>query len=620
MTDTLADLFVAQAARTPHNIALAWDGADGRMRYAELDRRSDGVAGHLHARGIGVGDCVAIRAQRHPDAFVATLGVMKAGAACVPLDPSWPTERLAGMLDDCRAAALLTQRSLPTLATIVPTAFIDEVDGDAAPPIVRAAGPDDLAYVIYTSGSTGRPKGVAMVHRAIVALVAWQNGLSPLALPAGGSGVLTAAFSSFSFDVSFQEMFTTWGSGGTLVIIPETVKRDPRAMIRLLQRHGVHRLYLPYVALRQLAEAADHPDGLPHSLTDVVTAGEQLKVTPRLADLFRRLPACRLHNHYGPSETHVITAWTLPDRMDEWPALPPIGHAVNGTRLYLLDTSLREVAPGEVGELYAGGACLARGYLHRPDLTAERFVHAPGNGERVYRTGDLARRLPDGAYEFLGRADDQVKIRGYRVEPAEVETLLSAHPAVLDCAVLARDDVAAERVLVAYVLAADRGTTATTLREHLARRAADYMIPSAFVFVDAFPQTATGKVDRRALPSPSLKTARLNPMVTARTELERTVVRIWEEVLGTSPIGVTHRYADLGGSSVLFVRIVGRLEDVLGREIALGEAFQHDTPEALAAWLSDQTAGDGACASDPLLAAALRRGGQQRKTFRESET
>lgn len=400
-------LFDEQVARTPEIPAIEFNGSC--VTYAELKIQTDILAGALRRLGIGPDDRVPICLERGFDMMVAVLGVLKAGGAYVPLDPAYPTDRLEFMLTDARAKVVLTQSSLarripPTEAKML---LLDSWSGEGMHPVtlVNDGEPtdDSLAYVIYTSGSTGKPKGVAMVHRALTNLILWHRRALPLK-----PGDRTLQFTSLSFDVSFQEIFTTWAEGGTLVLMKEELRRDPRALWNYLIEQNVSRLYLPFVALQQLAEAAEGSAMVPGELREVITAGEQLQCTAKLQSLFKRLRGARLHNHYGPSETHVVTSFTLPPDVAMWPPLPPIGKAIDRTTPRILGENRELVRRGEPGELYMGGECLARGYLDRPDLTNERFVPDPfsvESGARLYRTGDLCRELEDGNIEYLGRID-----------------------------------------------------------------------------------------------------------------------------------------------------------------------------------------------------------------------
>ncbi len=439
-------------------------------------------------------------------------------------------------------------------------------------------GPDHLSYVIYTSGSTGRPKGVALPHRTLANLIAWQIGAS--AAPAGR----TLQFASPSFDVSVQEVFATWAAGATLVLVPEEVRSDAEALLLCLREARVERLFLPFVALQQLAEAAVGEDkGL--SLREVVTAGEQLQITSEVRALFSRLPGCVLRNQYGPSETHVVTEASLwPGAVEEWPALPPIGRPIVATAVHLLDPRGAPVPVGVPGEVHLGGAGLARGYLGRPELTAERFVpDLWGRGARLYRTGDLARRSSDGEIEFLGRIDHQVKIRGFRVELGEIEAALATHPAVREAVVVARGQGAAKRLVACVLPAEGVQELREPLRAHLRERLPDYMVPAAFVSVERFPLTPSGKVDRRHLalsgPEPQETTG---ADAAPRTPVEEVLAGIFAEVLGLSFVGARDGFFDLGGHSLLATRVISRVRTAFGVELPLRALFESPTVEGLA--------------------------------------
>ncbi len=526
---------------------MDWQGRD-RLTYADLAGRAGRLARRLRELGVGPDVAVAVCLRRSPAMAVAVLAALEAGGPYVPVDPSYPRERLEMMMAIARPRVLLTETglrdALPAGDFDVICLDVDDLDAGAELAAAREGrvSPDNLAYVIFTSGSTGVPKGVAMPHRPLVNLVAWQLRNSTL-----GPGARTLQFASLSFDVSCQELFSTWAAGGTLVLISEELRLDAFALLAALRKAAVERLFAPFVALQQLAEVAAERDAWPESLREIVTAGEQLQITSAVAGLFARLPGCRLFNQYGPSETHVATAYALTGPARSWPALPSIGGPVANTRILVLDPELGPAPIGVPGELYIGGDCLARGYLSRPDLTAERFVPDPfADGERLYRTGDLARWSPEGNVEFLGRTDQQLKIRGFRVEPGEIESVLAAHPRVREAAVVARQDPGSPaRRLVAYVVALGEDVAAAELRSRVRERLPEYMVPSAFHFLEALPLTPSGKVDRRALPDLEA-VGEQSIAVTPRTPFEELIAGIWRGVLGIERIEAGETFFDAG--------------------------------------------------------------------------
>ncbi|RKH43262.1 polyketide synthase [Corallococcus sicarius] len=587
---TVVARFAEQAASTPEAEAVRFEGAG--LTYAALDRRSNQLAHHLRGLGVSTDVLVGVCLERSVEMVVAVLAVLKAGGAYLPLDPAYPAPRLAFMLEDARAPVLLTQAKLraglPPFAG--PVLCLDESPALFAPEApaspVDASSLEGLAYAIYTSGSTGTPKGVAMGHGPLGNLITWQLGQS-----VAGPGTRTLQFSPLSFDVSFQELFGTWCSGGTLVLVRDAVRLDAVLLLQLLADERVERLFLPFIALQNLAEIATSHKKVPPSLREVVTAGEQLQVTHHLRAFFAALPGCALHNHYGPSETHVVSSYVLRGAPEAWPALPPIGKAVDGCELLVLDEQKQPLPQGESGELYLAGVCLAKGYLHREALTAERFVPhplKPGTTARAYKTGDLARVLPDGNVEFLGRIDGQVKVRGYRIELGEIEVALGSHPAVKQVAVVAREDVPGDKRLVAYIV--PDGTlehAAGALRRHLQTRVPDYMVPSAFVVLAALPRTPSGKIDRRALPAPLPTRPELQQaFVAPRSPLEQTLADAWAQLLRIDRVGIHDSFFELGGNSLLALQCVARLRQAQGLELPIVQLFQSPTVAQLAAVLS----------------------------------
>jgi amino acid adenylation domain-containing protein len=602
----IQDLFAAQAERTPEATAVIF--GNERLTYRELNGRANRLAHHLQKLGVGAESVVGIMAERSVEMVVGVLGILKAGGAYVPLDPEYPRERLAFMLRDTGARVLLTQARLREQipgdcdARVI---YLDtdwqiiagEREGD--PPTRTTA--ENLAYVIYTSGSTGRPKAVMMPHRALVNLVAFQQQNTTVSRP-----LRTLQFASLSFDVSFQEMFTTWCAGATLVLVNEDERRDTPELLRLLSDAQVERLFLPFVALQQIAEtAAAAGEPAPLSLREIITAGEQLKITPHVERLFRTLDTCILDNHYGPSETHLATMWRLDGDARAWPPLPPIGKPISNAAVYVLDEHLQPVPVGVAGELYIGGAGLGRGYLRRPELTAERFVPHPFGdepGARLYRTGDLARYLGDGRLEYVGRRDQQVKIRGFRVELGEIEVVLKQHASVAQAAVAVSEDDEGRKRLVAYVVnAQDAPAPASALRGFLKQRLPEYMLPSVIIFLDALPLTSSGKVDRRQLPAPDLSDAQASDAYAApRTPVEGILTELWAEVLKLPRVGVDDNFFEAGGHSLLATQLMSRVRKVFRIELPLRRLFERPTPAELAESIEAETRAGTAPVAPPI--------------------
>ncbi|MEV0695178.1 amino acid adenylation domain-containing protein [Streptomyces sp. NPDC050388] len=606
----LPERFAAAVARAPHAVAV--ETPEGVLTYAELNARANRLARLLVDRGAGPESLVAVAMHRSAELVTACLAALQAGAGYLPVDPEYPADRIAYMLDDARPACVLTTRDLAEALPSGPAGLLLVVDDPATEARLASRPGDDLtdaertvpldpahpAYVIYTSGSTGRPKGVTMPVRALANLLDWHERTLP-----GGPGTRVAQFTAVSFDVSVQEILSALLAGKTLVVCPEDVRRDPERLADWLGERRIQELYAPNLVIDAVCEAAtaarlDLPD-----LTDLVQAGEALTPHGAMRAFCAARPGRRLHNHYGPAETHVVTAHRLPADPAEWgPSAPPIGRPVDNTAVRLLDPWLNPVPPGVPGELYIGGDALARGYLGRADRTAERFVADPHGpvGARMYRTGDLARLTRDGLLVYLGRADAQVKIRGFRIEPGEIEAALTAHASVAQAAVVVREDRPGDRRLVGYVVAAHQETSdPAQLREHLAGRLPAHMVPAALVTLEGLPLTPNGKLDRTALPVPAYAAGRESRP--PRTPAEHTVCLLFAEVLGVERVCVEDDFFELGGHSFLAARLMARLREEFGQELPVRTVFDSPTPEGVAAVLTGTADGSAGRSSEGLL-------------------
>ncbi|MFJ2444448.1 amino acid adenylation domain-containing protein, partial [Streptomyces sp. NPDC087658] len=587
---SLPDAFQAQVARTPE--ALAVVAGDVELSYTELNARANRVAHWLIAQGVGPEDVVALALPRSVELIGVILGVLKTGAAYVPVDTEYPADRVAFMLEDARPAYLLTTSALlerlsgsgvPCQAVDTPgwaTALADLPDGDPTDADRTCpTHPEHPAYVIYTSGSTGRPKAIVMPTQGLMNMLATHLAAAP-----GGPGVRTAHFAALSFDVSVEETLAALISGRTLAVPPDEARQDFRTLATWIDTYQVNEFCAPTSVIDALLEAA-HEDGRElASLRDVFQAGEAFTVGGLLREYGTHAPR-RLHNGYGPAETHIVSWHTLEPDSATWPARVPIGGPIPNIRLYVLDAGLQLVAPGVPGELYAAGVGVARGYLDRPGLSAERFVADPFGpaGSRMYRTGDLVRWNRDGELEYLGRADDQVKIRGFRVELGEIETVLARHDDLAQVAVIAREDAPGDKRLVAYAVPRDGMTIdPAELRTHVAERLPEFMVPSAVVLLDALPLTVNGKLDRRALPAPDYATTGGRAPRTAREEV---LCSLFAEVLGLASVGIDDSFFDLGGHSLLATRLVSRIRTVLSTELSIQALFETPTVAGLAAQL-----------------------------------
>ncbi|MBX7222934.1 MAG: amino acid adenylation domain-containing protein [Blastocatellia bacterium] len=619
----LHTLFEEQVTKNPGAVALSLAGRT--ITYQELNHEANQLAHYLQKLGVGPETLVGICVERSVEMVTGLLAVVKAGGALVALDTAYPKDRLALMMSEARVRVLLTQERLrgllpeQTVQVLCLDNLAELVAGESGTNPASGVTVDNLLYAIFTSGSTGLPKGIGISHRAFGNLLAWQY-----RHPRLQRGARTVQYSTFGFCVSFQEIFSTLCTGEVLVILPEDIRRDIASLGQFLKENAVERLHLPFAALKNLAENASH-ETLPATLRDVITAGEQLQVTESVRRLFERLPDCALHNQYGASETHVVSALTLTPPHEDWPAIPSVGHQIANTRMYLLDDSLRPVPIGIPGEVYVGGVCLARGYLNDAALTAEKFLPDPFGttpGGRLYKTGDLARWLADGQIEYFGRADNQVKIRGFRIELGDIETTLVKHPDVRDAAVLARSNAQGLKFLVGYVVwdkkSGESGESGESresedptarfkpqtsnlklqnysvdsqdpqdpqdsqdfrgLTRFLKEQLPDYMVPSMWVEMDRLPVNANGKLDQTALPTPEFSRPRLaEHFVAPTTSEEKKLAAIWSEVLGLEQVGIHDNFFELGGHSLLATQVFSRLRDTFQVRLPLRVLFENPT-------------------------------------------
>lgn len=564
-----------------------------QVTYRELEAMTLRVADALRRSGIRRGDFVGIRLARSPQAVAAMLGVMRAGAAYVPIDLADPVGRVRHVTGTAGVSLVITGGEPLPDGLSVPALPVDEdcrPAGDA--PSARQAAPgaphtpvltgEDIAYALFTSGSTGAPKGALMTHGALVNLLSWHHRARP-----GSCRMRTAQVCALSFDFSFHEIFSTLGFGGTLVFADDEVRRNPFALVAHLSRQRVERLFLPVPLLDQVAQAAAEENGELPPLREVVTTGQQLRTTPHIRDLFRRSGA-RLHNHYGATEFQDATAHTLDGDPGAWPAVVPIGRPIDGVRVRILDEDLSEVPAGDEGELCVLGAGVSPGYIGRPDLTARKFLDDHSGGGRLYRTGDLARIGHDGVIELSGRIDTQIKVHGVRIEAGEIENLLLEHPGVHDAAVLAHE-IDGHMRLVAHVVPApalDGGEAPRLLDAFLGPKLPRLMLPEAYCLLPEMPLTASGKTDRARLSPPeTFERLAAEEVVTPRSTTEQVLAQVWRETLRLEEISVDDRFFDLGGTSLLLVQVRRELVRRLGRDVPMVDLLQHPTIRAHAAHL-----------------------------------
>ncbi|HUY12295.1 MAG TPA: amino acid adenylation domain-containing protein [Terriglobia bacterium] len=592
---TVHGLVEQQAKRTPEAPAVEQCGR--RMSFGDLDARANQLAHFLIKAGVKPDEPVGVSMERSPEMAVALLGTLKAGGACLPLDPGYPRERLEFMCLDAKVRILITQPGLvPELTDLVPQKVLltpglkSLAEESSAKPALEVS-PEHLAYVIYTSGSTGTPRGVELPHRGIA-----NHQLAAMALYSLRPEDRVLQFSSISFDIAIEEMFPTWSAGGCVVLRDPALELQAKGFMRWLRHQGITVVDLPtafwHEWVHQLAELRKP---LPETLRLVIVGGEKASASAYAAWKGLAGRHVRWINTYGPTEASVIATAYDPeaDPGREIPSELPVGRPVENVKAYILDSELEPVAVGATGELHIGGWGLARGYLNRPELTAEKFISDPFSlepGARLYKTGDLACFGADGNILFHGRRDDQIKINGFRVELGEIESALSACPGIDEVAVIVREDTPGHRRLAAYFVAGRSHPPATsTIRDYLRAKLPEYMVPAHFVSLPSLPVTPNGKVDRRALPAPEQArhgTSRPEPL--AGDSFEARMVKIWESVLNTSHIGLQDNFFDLGGTSLLAARMIYKVERSFGKTLPTSALLEAPTVKGVCGILRQQ--------------------------------
>jgi amino acid adenylation domain-containing protein len=583
---TIHQLFDEQAARTPNAVAIL-DGQE-QTTYAQLAARANQLAHHLQSLGVAPDTGIGVYLERSTDLVVALLAILKAGGAYVPLDRSYPRERLSFMIQDAGLGIIITQGSLQSPLPEFQGTLV-RLDQDqpqigklpATSPL-SATQASQLAYIIYTSGSTGKPKGTCIPHRGVTRLVINAN------YARLDSTDVLAQISNVSFDAATWEIWGALLNGARLVILSKDTFLSPKAFGDAIRAKGITGMFLTSALFNQMAR--ENPEGL-NNLRHLIFGGE-IADPKSVQEVLAKAPATRLVNAYGPTETTTFALCHQIHASDGSRSVP-IGKPISNTEIYVLDQNQQPVPLGVPGELHIGGDGLARGYLNRPELTAEKFIPHPfkAHGDaRLYKTGDLVRFLPSGDLDFISRIDFQVKIRGFRVELGEIENVLTQHPAVKQCIVIARaDGPALDKRLVAYcVIDHAKISSISALREHLLDKLPDYMVPAFFVRLEELPLTPNGKVNRAALPAPETTSAEAPEKILPRNATEQQLVRIWENVLGVNPVGLRDNFFELGGHSLLAVQLVAQIEKNFGKKLSVSTIFQYRTVEQLSRLLREE--------------------------------
>ena len=593
----VAQLFEAQVARTPEAIAMVW--GEEVLNYREVNTQANQLAHHLRRRGVGVETAVGIYMERSPRLIIGLIAICKAGGCYLPLDTTYPRERLGFMIQDAQAQVIITEaavaKNLPTheAAVICLEEAWPEISREPEQNLPHVATGGSRAYIMYTSGSTGSPKGIEILHRGIARLVMNTNYVRL------GPDDRVAQISNCAFDASTWEIWGALLNGSQLIGLMKDLALSPPAFAAQIERRRITAMFLTTALFHLMAKEC--PTAF-HNVRDLLVGGDTL--SPHWArEVLRQGPPRRLINAYGPTESTTFAAWRLIESVPDDATSIPIGKPLQNTRLYILDPQLRPAPVGEIGELYIGGDGLARGYVNRPELTRERFIDSPFHrGERIYKTGDLARWLPEGAIDFVGRADFQVKIRGFRIELDEIQTVIRRSPAVSDATVLAREDTPGDKRLVAYVepkderlIDGDKGEVSRMtdrLRGMMKESLPDYMVPAAFVWLRELPLTPNGKVDRAALLSMEVTAPETDAEIIApTTPTEVKIAGIWNKLLGATRASAHDNFFELGGDSLLAAQLALRVQEALQIEFPISLFFAEPTIAQLARRLDELRAG-----------------------------
>ena len=585
---SLIELFEEQVIKDPNATALVFN--EEKLTYEALNVEANKLASYLVRQGVRPGQLIPVCIERSMAMITGILAILKAGGGYVPIDPEYPTDRINFMLEDIGATLVLSSKKCRQKLEATPETRVIEVDGQdeaaiisqSAVNIENARNADGLVYIIYTSGSTGRPKGVSMLQRGMINLLHWQEKQFE------NKKRHVMQFASLTFDVSFQEIFSTLCFGSTLYLIDETRRKDMSALLEDIGGYGVTHLFVPYIVLKSLVEFATTQTAVPALPKEIITAGEQLKLTDDIRKLLTG-SGVKLVNQYGPTEAHVVSCYAI-EPLSQPLALPPIGKPIDNTRLYVFDSKMQLCPIGIPGELYIGGVQVAKGYHNRPELTKEKFIIDPFSTDpeaRLYRTGDLARWLPDGNLEYISRIDDQVKVRGHRIDLGEIESVLQQSGLIDQGVILAREDASGDKRLVGYVVA-EKEFDKQAVIKHLNSKLPEFMVPALWVELEKLPVTQNGKVDKKALPEPDTSENFDSAYASPRNYLEAKMAQIWQLFLKVEPIGIHDNFFELGGHSLLAVGLVSLLKRELQVSLTIRDLFINPSVGELSGFILEQ--------------------------------